>query len=125
MWETLLFVYMVNTMLLIIHEMDAAYWKEWKLFNLGGGIDCFLVIHFPLMLIVLYGLVLVSRHEHGGLLYSLLVCAAGIFAFGVHYHFNGQGKPGFTSVVSRVVLIGTVVVSFAQAVITLLVYFGA
>ena len=124
MWETLLFVYMINTMLLIVHEMDSAYWKEWELFHLGGGIDCFLVIHFPLMLIILYGLVLISRHAPAGLLYSLLVCAAGIFAFGVHHHFSEQGKPGFTSVVSRSILIGTVVVSFAQAIITILVYFS-
>ena len=124
MWETLLFVYLVNALLLIVHEMDSAYWQEWKLFNLGGGSDCFLLFHFPLLLIVLYGLVLVARHASAGLLYSLLLCAAGIFAFGIHHYFREQGKPGFDSVVSRVVLIGTVVVSFAQAVITLLVFIG-
>ena len=31
-------LYLANTALLIAHEIDSAYWKEWELFHLPGGI---------------------------------------------------------------------------------------
>ncbi|MHA1463081.1 MAG: DUF6713 family protein, partial [Candidatus Heimdallarchaeota archaeon] len=27
-------LYMVNAVLLILHEIDSAYWKEWELFKM-------------------------------------------------------------------------------------------
>ena len=29
--------YFVNSVLLIVHEIDSAYWEEWNLFRLPGG----------------------------------------------------------------------------------------
>jgi hypothetical protein len=47
--------------------MDSAYWKEWNLFNLGGGIDLFLALHFPI--IAIHSMDLLScRREHRKLL---------------------------------------------------------
>lgn len=125
MWEALLGLYVVNSMLLIVHEMDSAYWEEWKVFKLPGGIDCFLLVHFPMVLIVLYGLVLVARRSLGGLVYSLLICLAGIFAFSIHTCSIRQGKQGFTSGVSQLILVGTLVVSLAQAALTVVLLAGA
>lgn len=47
MFDILLWLYLANAILLICHEMDSAYWKEWELFRLPGGITLFLIIHFP------------------------------------------------------------------------------
>ncbi len=55
--DLLLWLYLTNAVLLINHEIDSAYWKEWELFRLPGGIAGFLLLHFPLLFIVLYGLV--------------------------------------------------------------------
>jgi hypothetical protein len=54
---------LTNSVLLINHEIDSAYWKEWELFRLPGGIAGFLLIHFPLLFLILYGLILVPRHS--------------------------------------------------------------
>ena len=64
--DTLFWLYLINSVFLINHELDSAYWKEWDLFKLPGGITGFLIVHFPLLFIVLYGLVLVSRHSFFG-----------------------------------------------------------
>ena len=56
-------LYLTNSVLLINHEIDSAYWKEWELFRLPGGIAGFLLIHFPLLFLILYGLILVPRHS--------------------------------------------------------------
>jgi len=29
MWQGLLWLYLANAVLLITHEIDSAYWKEW------------------------------------------------------------------------------------------------
>lgn len=47
-WDILLWLYVVNTVLLINHEIDSAYWHEWELFNMKGGVEGFLLIHLPL-----------------------------------------------------------------------------
>jgi len=37
MADLLLWLYLANAVLLINHEIDSAYWKEWELFKLPGG----------------------------------------------------------------------------------------
>jgi hypothetical protein len=63
MGKLLLGLYLVNSVLLINHEIDSAYWKEWRLFKLPGGSTGFLLLHFPLLFLILLGLVLVYRHS--------------------------------------------------------------
>ena len=48
MMNSLFWIYLVNVVLLILHEKDSTYWKEWNLFHLPGGLTGFLLIHFPL-----------------------------------------------------------------------------
>ncbi len=48
MEKFLFWIYLANAVLLINHEIDSAYWKEWDLFKLPGGITGFLIIHFHL-----------------------------------------------------------------------------
>ncbi len=87
MFEILFWIYLINSVLLINHEIDSAYWKEWDLFKLPGGITGFLIIHFPLLFLILYGLILVFQHAFAGLIFSLVLSFAGMFAFTIHISF--------------------------------------
>jgi hypothetical protein len=120
MFEILFWLYLVNAVLLINHEIDSAYWKEWELFKLPGGITGFLVIHLPLIFLVLYGLVLVYKQSDIGLIFSLLLSFGGLFAFGIHIFFIKKGREEFKVPISIFILVGTLIVSIAQAVITIL-----
>ena len=80
MGELLFWIYLINAVLLINHEIDSAYWKEWDLFGLPGGITGFLLIHFPLLFLILYGLVLVYQLTIAGLILSLALSLGGVFA---------------------------------------------
>lgn len=105
MMPTILFwLYLVNLTLLILHEMDSAYWKEWDLFRLPGGIAGFLIVHFPVYLAGLYGLVLIAQGARAGLIFSLALGAAGILAFGIHAYFLWQGRSEFNAVISKLIL---------------------
>jgi len=121
MADLLLWLYLANSVLLINHEIDSAYWKEWELFKLPGGIAGFLLLHFPLLLIILWGLILVSRHSSLGLIFSLALCFGGIFAFTVHTYFLRKGRPEFSKPISKFILLAIFVVSIVQLVTTLYV----
>jgi hypothetical protein len=118
MWDILLWVYLTNAVLLILHEIDSAYWKEWELFRLPGGVTAFLLVHIPILLLVLYGLVLVSQRTFAGLILSLILGFAGVFAFSIHIYFIRRGRDEFKSPVSVAILVATLVLSLVQIAIT-------
>lgn len=120
MWLQILFwLYLINTVLLILHEMDSTYWKEWELFRLPGGITGFLLLHFPLYIIGLYGLVLVWQGHAAGLFLSLVIAAAGIFAFSIHTYFLHQGRNEFNTSISKLVLAALLGISILQIGLTI------
>ena len=73
MADILFWLYLVNAVLLINHEIDSAYWKEWQLFRLPGGIEGFLLLQFPLLclfiyiiIVTVYQLIFKPAHGHTG-----------------------------------------------------------
>jgi hypothetical protein len=117
--STLLFwLYLINLVWLILHEMDSAYWKEWVLFRLPGGVGGFLAIHFPLYVAALYGLVEVSRPTVTGLILALVLGAAGVAAFVIHTYFLWRGHPEFNTPASKLILWAWLVMSLAQLWVT-------
>jgi hypothetical protein len=119
MWDILFWVYLSNAVLLILHEIDSAYWKEWELFRLPGGVTGFLLVHIPILPLVLYGLVLVSQRTFAGLVLSVILGLAGVFAFSIHMYFIRQGRDEFKSPISVAILLATLAVSLVQAAITI------
>ena len=119
MADFLIWLYLFNSVLLINHEIDSAYWKEWELFKLPGGITGFLLIHFPLLLFVLYGLILVSRQTFSGMIFSLILCFSGIFAFSIHIYFLKNGRKEFDKPISKFILAATLIVSILQLIVTI------
>jgi len=116
--DALLWLYLINAILLILHEIDSAYWNEWVLFRLPGGVTGFLLLHVPLLFVILYGLVLVAWNAYAGLLCSLILGLGGIFAFAIHTYFIRKGRPEFKTPMSQIILWTTLVVSIAQLIVT-------
>jgi len=119
MAEVLLWLYLLNSVLLINHEIDSAYWKEWELFKLPGGITGFLLLHFPLLIFVLYGLVLVSRQSSVGLVFSFILCLGGIFAFSIHTYFLKKSRNEFNKPISKFILFAVLILSIIQLSVTI------
>lgn len=122
MAEILFWLYLINAVLLINHEIDSAYWKEWQLFRLPGGIEGFLLLHFPLLFLVIYGLVLLDRGTTAGLVLSLVLSLGGLFAFSIHTYFIRQGRQEFKTPVSQFILWATLLVSLPQLILTLILF---
>jgi len=119
MQDILLWLYLANAILLINHEIDSAYWKEWKLFKLPGGITGFLLLHFPMLFFILYGLLSVSTKSQYGLIFSLILSSGGVFAFTIHTWFLKQGRREFDTPISKIILGSILAVSAVQLTVTL------
>jgi len=119
MADLLFWLYLSNSVLLINHEIDSAYWNEWELFRLPGGITGYLLIHFPLLFFVLLGLVLVSKHSLSGLIFSIILSFSGIFAFSIHTFFLKKGYRQFDKPISKFILTTILIVSIFQFTVTI------
>jgi hypothetical protein len=119
MWDVLFWLYLVNAVFLINHEIDSGYHKEWELIGMPGGITLFLALHFGLLFVFLWGIVLVYMERTSGLVLSLILAATGIFALAIHTYFIKKGKPGFTAPISQFILWGGAVISAVQGAVTL------
>ena len=112
-------LYLLNSALLLTHEVDSAYWKEWELFHLPGGIQLFDLLNFALILVVLVGFKLVLLRKKSGYFFSLLISLSGIAAFVIHGTFMLFGFSQFLLPVSLLILVSWLVVSIAQLIFTL------
>ena len=112
-------LYWINAALLSTHEVDSAYWKEWDLFHLPGGLPGFLLLHIPLFLLVLWGFDEIVCGRRRGLWFSLILAVSGIFALTVHGLLLLRGGTEFRTPVSILLLISVGAVSIAQFVVTL------
>lgn len=106
-------LYILNAALLITHEIDSAYWEEWDLFGIPGGIQVFLVLNFLLVLVLLIGQTKVTSGQPAGRIYALISAAGGVFAFTIHTYFLTTGRPEFNLPVSIGLLVVTLFVSLA------------
>jgi hypothetical protein len=116
-----LWLYLTNAVLLVIHEMDSAYWQEWKLFRLPGGATGFLLLHFPILALLLYGVIWVWQVSTAGIVLSLVAAGGGIFAFGIHHYFLWKGRTEFDTLFSRAILWALLPISLAQIVVSFLI----
>ncbi len=117
--EYLIWTYLANATLLICHEIDSAYWREWELFRLPGKAGGFVLLHLPLVGLVLWGLWLLIRGTRAGLVFLLALAACGLLAFGLHLFFLLRGRAEFRAPVSLGLLIAILLASLLQGVWTL------
>ena len=119
MTDPLLWLYLANSVLLINHEIDSAYWREWRLFKLPVRSTGFLLLHFPVLFFILLGLILVYRHSWWGFIFSFALCFGGLFAFTIHTYFLGKGRVEFNRPISKFILVAILLVSLIQIAATL------
>ncbi|NJL40487.1 MAG: hypothetical protein HC840_17855 [Leptolyngbyaceae cyanobacterium RM2_2_4] len=114
--SVLSWLYLVNATILITHQIDAAYWHEWDLFRMPGGIQLNLLLNIPLVMLVLFGQQCLTQGRAAGFVFSWLLVAGGIIAVSIHSYFLLQGDDAFRLPVSLGLLASTFLLSLAQAI---------
>jgi hypothetical protein len=80
-------LYIVNATLLLLHEIESAYEKEWEILKLPGRITGFLLLHIPIIILLFYGLTEIERNSTIGLIFGIILGIAGVIPFMVHKIF--------------------------------------
>jgi hypothetical protein len=107
-------LYFANMIFLVVHEIDSAYWHEWALLGLPGGIQVFLLLHLPLLALVFWGFWRVVSWTRWAKAFSFLLGVAGIVAFSIHMALIAKGASEFRLPTSQAILWGTLLLSVAQ-----------
>jgi hypothetical protein len=88
-------LYVINATLLILHEIESAYEKEWEILKLPGKITGFLLLHVPIIILIFYGLIEIEKLSSIGLVFGIITGIGGVIPFIVHKvivrrneHFN-------------------------------------
>lgn len=82
--ELITIVYILNFTLLLLHEIESAYEREWEILRLPGEITGFLLMHIPLLLILFYGLIEIETYSTVGLIIGIVAGIGGLIPFWVH-----------------------------------------
>ena len=77
-------LYIANATLLLLHEIESAYEKEWELLKLPGKITGFLLFHVPIIILIFYGLIEIEKVSVIGLIFGVIMGIGGIVPFIVH-----------------------------------------
>ena len=112
-------LYLANAVVLLVHQMDAAYWQEWQLFHLPGSLALYLVLNIPLVLLVLAGYGAIVARRPSAVAYSWGLAAAGLFAVVFHAAHLLAGDTAFRTPASLALLADTALLSGAQVVLLL------
>ncbi|MUL37772.1 DUF6713 family protein [Gloeocapsopsis dulcis] len=114
--KSISWLYLVNATILITHQIDAAYWHEWDLFGMPGGIQLNLLLNIPLVMLILFGQQCLTQGRAAGFVFSWLLVAGGIITVSIHSYFLLQGDDAFRLPVSLGLLATTFFLSLGQAI---------
>lgn len=87
--------YFSTLCLLVLHQIDAAYWREWEMFQLPGGIQGYLAFNLLAIPVLLLGYSQVLLRTDKALLYASLCAALGALTFLIHAGFALAGFSQF------------------------------
>ena len=87
--------YTATLLSLIVHQIDAAYWNEWDMFHVPGGIQGFLIFNALAVGLLLHGYRQVILGEPQARRYALLCGGIGVLTALLHAGFAATGNQQF------------------------------
>ncbi len=109
-------LYILTASLLLAHQIDSAYWREWNLFGLPGGVQAFVLLNVAIMLPFLGGLVRLTKGARDGVGFAVALAFIGVATFFIHVWFVLRGHPEFRLPASWLVLCGGLLSSLALGI---------
>jgi hypothetical protein len=108
-----------NIALLITHQIDAAYWHEWELFGLPGGIQLYNLINFALFVAILSSIEPILSRKPPGYRNSLVLAGVGASVLPIHAAFAMAGFSQFHLPVSIGIIIACFISAVSMAIVTM------
>jgi hypothetical protein len=111
-------VVILNLALVLTHQVDGAYWHEWEMFQLPGGIQFNNFINILTFIALLYLFVPVVQRKASGMTCSLVIAAISALVLPIHVGFAIAGYQQFHLPFSIFIIVGTFLLSIVQVVLT-------
>ena len=101
--------YAATCIALVVHQIDAAYWHEWEMFRVPGGIQGFLVFNAVAVGLLIFGFRALIRGTRLGVPSAMFCAALGILTGVLHAGFAVAGYDEFHLPLSLVAIIACVI----------------
>jgi hypothetical protein len=101
--ELLFIIFSINASLLILHEIESGYEKEWEILNLPGKITGFIIFHIPILLVMFYGIYEIIKGTMIGNILGIIVGIGGLIPLLVH-KIIVKRKDKFNSAISSILI---------------------
>jgi hypothetical protein len=112
----LVFFYIFNATLLILHEIESGYEKEWDILRLPVKLTGFIFLHIPILFFFFYGLFYIVQYPQSRTLISILSGSVGLIPFLVHKVIVNK-KEHFNKPISNILIFGNMVSGIVLIVI--------
>ncbi len=121
--KPLAILYILNATLLLLHEVESAYWKEWEILKWPRGLTGFLSLHIPIILILLIGVYPVAGQTRWGAAIAGLTGIGGALPFLVH-KILVRKEGAFDSAMSNAVIYLNLLTGLATAGLSAVLILG-
>jgi hypothetical protein len=124
--KLLTILFAVNATLLLLHEIESAYEKEWEIFKLqvkskkkeeAAAITGFLIFHIPIILLFFYGLLEIDKQSFAGLILGIITGVGGLIPFLVH-KIAIKREDRFNLAISNVVIYLNIIFGIALIILS-------
>jgi hypothetical protein len=97
--------YFLTTLFLVLHQIDAAFWREWEMLYVPGGIQGFLLFNAVAVPFLLIGYRHVLLGTSSAFLYAKICAVLGVLTFVIHTGFAIAGSHLFHLPLSITVIV--------------------
>lgn len=109
----------LNLAFLIGHQIDAAYWHEWEMFKLPGGIQFYNVFNVIFFAVLIGCLIPIIQCKKMGRYSSIAIAVCSGVVLPIHSGFAIAGFTQFNLPISIVLIVFTFLISIVQVILTL------
>ena len=102
------FFYVLNITLLILHEIESGYEKEWEILKLPGKITGFLLFHIPILFLCFFGFYCIMVYPQSRMIISIIMGITGFIPFLVHKIIVNR-KDHFNKLISNILIFGNMI----------------
>ena len=114
----LILFYILNATLLLLHEIESAYEKEWEILNLPGKVTGFLLLHIPVIILLFWGLIELFKQSATGMTIGIVAGIGGLIPFIVHKIIVKRDN-NFNRSISITIMILNVITGIGTAVLSI------
>jgi len=107
-------LYAVNLALLLTHQVDAAYQREWEMMGVPGGIEFFLLFNFAVSLPLFLAYRSVVQNTNRSRIAELCLAGVGLLTVLIHSAFFVLGREEFRQIGSLLILFLIFIASVLQ-----------